>query len=40
MIAFWDFEVWNNPGFVLQRTRRAREPLRAGGTIPPDDCWI
>jgi hypothetical protein len=37
VLAFWDFEVWNNPGFVVQRTRWARETLKAGGVLPIDD---
>jgi len=37
VIAFWDFEVWNNPGFVVRMTRLARETLKAGGSLIPDD---
>ena len=37
VIAFWDFEGWNNPGFVVRMTRLARETLKAGGSLPPDD---
>jgi hypothetical protein len=37
VIAFWDFEVWNNPGLVVRLTRLARETLKAGGSLPPDD---
>jgi hypothetical protein len=37
VIAFWDFEVWSNPGFVVRMTRLARETLKAGGSLPPDD---
>ncbi|HEY7584561.1 MAG TPA: type IV toxin-antitoxin system AbiEi family antitoxin domain-containing protein, partial [Acidimicrobiia bacterium] len=37
VIAFWDFEVWHNPAFVVRATRHARELLRAGAEVPPDD---
>lgn len=37
VIAFWDFEVWHNPGFVVRETRKARELLKAGAELPPDD---
>jgi hypothetical protein len=39
VIAFWDFEVWNNPGLVLRKTRFAREILKAGGSLDPDDYF-
>ena len=37
VIAFWDFEVWHNPGFVVRATRNARELLKVGLPLPPDD---
>lgn len=37
VIAFWDFEVWHNPGFVVRATRHAREMLKVGAKLPPDD---
>ncbi|MFN2486273.1 MAG: hypothetical protein ABR609_06650 [Acidimicrobiia bacterium] len=37
VIAFWDFEVWQDPGFVVRATRAARATLLAGGTLLPDD---
>jgi hypothetical protein len=39
VVAFWDFEVWNNPGLVLRKTRFAREALKAGDSLPPDDYF-
>ncbi|HJU52805.1 MAG TPA: hypothetical protein VJ815_10770 [Acidimicrobiia bacterium] len=35
VIAFWDFEVWHNPVFVVGATRHAREMSGCEG--PPDD---
>jgi hypothetical protein len=37
VIAFWDFEVWHNPGYVVRATRAARELLLVGAKLPPDD---
>lgn len=37
VIAFWDFEVWQNPGFVVRSTRAARAALLAGLPLLPDD---
>ncbi|HJR86742.1 MAG TPA: type IV toxin-antitoxin system AbiEi family antitoxin domain-containing protein [Acidimicrobiia bacterium] len=37
VIAFWDFEVWHNPRFVVRETRKARELLKAGAKLPADD---
>jgi hypothetical protein len=37
VIAFWDFEVWHNPGFVVRATRAARALLMVGANLPPDD---
>ena len=40
VIAFWDFEVWHNPGFVVRSTRSAREMLKVGVFPPFDDPFL
>ena len=37
MISFWDFEVWEQPRFVVEATREARSALLFGHQVPPNN---
>ncbi|MGH8924927.1 MAG: hypothetical protein ACRDWA_09875 [Acidimicrobiia bacterium] len=40
VLAFWDFEVWHNPGLVVRLTRQAREMLKVDVMPSPDDPFL